>query len=216
MKMLMQKPNERLRQIRESKNLSQSQLARLCGWSSVSRIGNYELGTRKISAEDAAVISAALEISPGELLFGEESSAVYKNYKYMLLTSLKAGSPISSPGSGTDLKPIRWITSDKRASEASFWLEVKGHSMTAPQGASPSFPAGMLILVDPLEDLASGDYCIAEVNNSDEAVFRQYLKDAGTEYLVALNSSFHMIEFIERGVKLVGKVIAAKWGDDKF
>jgi SOS-response transcriptional repressor LexA len=216
MKMLMQKPNERLRQLRESKKLSQAQLARLCGWSSISRVGNYEAGTRKISAEDAAVLSAALEVSPGELLFGEDNAVVYKNYKYMLLTSLKAGAKIPTPDSGAELEQIKWITSDKRASAAAFWIEVKGHAMTAPQGATPSFPDGMLILVDPLEDIESGDFCIAEVNNSDEAVFRRYLKEAGTEYLVALNPAFHMIEFVGRGVTLVGKVISAKWGDDKL
>ncbi|MFZ1872077.1 MAG: helix-turn-helix domain-containing protein, partial [Chania sp.] len=155
--MQMQKPNERLRQFRESKNLSQSQLARLCGWSSISRVGNYELGTRKISAEDAAVMSAVLGVSPGELLFGEESTAVYKNYQYMLLTSLKAGSS-DLPEGKVGIEPIKWVTSDKRASKASFWLEVKGHAMTAAHGASPSFPAGMLILVDPSEDIESGDY----------------------------------------------------------
>ncbi len=37
----------------------------------------------------------------------------------------------------------------KKASDCAFWLEVEGNSMTAPTGSKPSFPDGMLILVDP-------------------------------------------------------------------
>lgn len=37
---------------------------------------------------------------------------------------------------------------NQKASDSAFWLEVEGNSMTAPTGSKPSFPDGMLILVD--------------------------------------------------------------------
>ncbi|HHJ1207488.1 TPA: helix-turn-helix domain-containing protein, partial [Proteus mirabilis] len=82
---------ERLKSIRESRGLSQAQLAKLCGYSAASRIGNYELGERKISADDAIVISEALGISPAELMFGSQSEQVIKNYEYPLFTKVQAG-----------------------------------------------------------------------------------------------------------------------------
>ncbi len=43
----------------------------------------------------------------------------------------------------------KWVSTTKKASGSAFWLEVEGNSMTAPTGYKPSFPDGMLILVDP-------------------------------------------------------------------
>ena len=82
---------ERLKSIRESKGFSQAQLAKLCGYSSASRIGNYELGERKISADDALRISEILEVSPAELMFGSQSEQVISNYQYPLFTKVQAG-----------------------------------------------------------------------------------------------------------------------------
>jgi hypothetical protein len=48
----------------------------------------------------------------------------------------------------------------------SFWLEVNGHSMTAAPGTKLS--EGMLILVDPDEDVEPGDFCVAGIHNDSE------------------------------------------------
>lgn len=149
---------ERLKSIRESRGLSQAQLAKLCGYSAASRIGNYELGERKISADDAIVISEALGISPAELMFGSQSEQVIKNYEYPLFTKVQAGAFSTEFNSYTQKDAVSWIPTAKKASERSFWLEVEGQSMTAPPGGKPSFPEGMLILVDPEEEVEFGDF----------------------------------------------------------
>ncbi|MDD0460693.1 S24 family peptidase, partial [Shigella sonnei] len=51
----------------------------------------------------------------------------------------------------------RWGSTTKKASDCAFWLEVEGNSMTAPTGSKPSFPDGMLILVDPEQAVEPGD-----------------------------------------------------------
>lgn len=73
MKNLSEVIGERLKALREAKGLSQAQLAKRIGWSSASRIGNYELGERKVSADDAITLASVLGVSPSELLFGESS-----------------------------------------------------------------------------------------------------------------------------------------------
>lgn len=65
---------KRLKALREKRDISQVDLAKAIGWNTSSRISNYELGTRSISATDALLISKVLNISPGELLFGETSN----------------------------------------------------------------------------------------------------------------------------------------------
>lgn len=205
---------ERLKSIRESRGLSQAQLAKLCGYSAASRIGNYELGERKISADDAIVISEALGISPAELMFGSQSEQVIKNYEYPLFTKVQAGAFSTEFNSYTQKDAVSWIPTAKKASERSFWLEVEGQSMTAPPGGKPSFPEGMLILVDPEEKVEFGDFCVARLLN-DEFTFKRLIRDGGIEYLEPLNPRFDLIP-INGNCTIIGKVIKSQWPDDTF
>lgn len=205
---------ERLKSIRESKGLSQAQLAKLCGYSAASRIGNYELGERKISADDAMIISEALGVSPAELMFGSQAEHVVRNYSYPLFTKVQAGCFTENGNSYTDRDAEDWIPTAKKASNKAFWLEVEGHSMTAPQGGKPSFPEGMLILVDPEEDVEFGDFCVARMLN-DEFTFKRLIRDGGVEYLEPLNPRYELIT-INGNCQIVGKVVKSQWPDDTF
>ncbi len=205
---------ERLKSIRESKGFSQAQLAKLCGYSSASRIGNYELGERKISADDALRISEILEVSPAELMFGSQSEQVISNYQYPLFTKVQAGAFSTEFNSYTQKDAVSWIPTAKKASERAFWLEVEGQSMTAPPGGKPSFPEGMLILVDPDEEVEFGDFCVARLLN-DEFTFKRLIRDGGIEYLEPLNPRFDLIP-INGNCTIIGKVIKSQWPDDTF
>ncbi|EPI2106576.1 TPA: LexA family transcriptional regulator [Providencia rettgeri] len=205
---------ERLKSIRESRGLSQAQLAKLCGYSAASRIGNYELGERKISADDALVISEALGVSPAELMFGDRSDQVFSNYEYPLFSKVQAGAFTENSNAYTRSDAIAWIPTAKKASDSAFWLEVEGHSMTAPQGGRPSFPEGMLILVDPEQDVNFGDFCIARMMNN-EFTFKRLIREGETEYLEPLNPRFEMIP-INGNCQIIGKVVKSQWPDDTF
>ncbi|BBG59535.1 Uncharacterized HTH-type transcriptional regulator CBU_1416 [Providencia rustigianii] len=205
---------ERLKSIRESRKLSQAQLAKLCGYSAASRIGNYELGERKISADDALVISEALGVSPAELMFGAQSDQVISNYEYPLLTKIQAGAFTENSNSYTEKDAIAWIPTAKKASDRAFWLEVEGHSMTAAQGGKPSFPEGMLILIDPKEPVNIGDFCIARLNGN-EFTFKKLIRESGQTFLEPLNPKFDLIP-INENCEIIGKVIKCQWSDDTF
>lgn len=205
---------ERLKSIRESRGLSQAQLAKLCGYSAASRIGNYELGERKISADDALVISEALGVSPAELMFGDRSDQVVSNYEYPLFTKVQAGAFSTEFNSYTQKDAVSWIPTAKKASERAFWLEVEGQSMTAPPGGKPSFPEGMLILVDPEEEVEFGDFCVARLLN-DEFTFKRLIREGGVEYLEPLNPRYDLIP-INGNCTIIGKVIKSQWPDDTF
>ncbi|HGN1708149.1 TPA: LexA family protein [Providencia rettgeri] len=205
---------ERLKSIRESRGLSQAQLAKLCGYSAASRIGNYELGERKISADDALVISEALGVSPAELMFGDRSDQVVSNYEYPLFSKVQAGAFTENSNAYTRSDAIAWIPTAKKASDNAFWLEVEGHSMTAPQGGRPSFPEGMLILVDPDQDVDFGDFCIARLYG-DEFTFKRLIRESGQDFLEPLNPRFDLIP-INGNCQIIGKVVKSQWPDDTF
>ncbi|NIF58936.1 helix-turn-helix domain-containing protein [Enterobacter sp. Ap-916] len=65
---------ERLKTLRDSKNLSQAQLSKLCGWATASRVGNYELGVRNIGVDDAVILARVLDTTPSYILFGDEEN----------------------------------------------------------------------------------------------------------------------------------------------
>ncbi|NHB89571.1 MULTISPECIES: helix-turn-helix domain-containing protein [Photorhabdus] len=65
----------RLKRLRNQRKMSQAALAEQCGWASQSRIGNYESGTRNVSADDAVILSKALGVSPSELMFGDNTES---------------------------------------------------------------------------------------------------------------------------------------------
>lgn len=205
---------ERIKSLREAKGLSQVQLAKLCGWAAPSRLGNYELGTRKVSADDAVILGAALGVSPAEIMFGDDANSVFKQYEYPLFSSVQAG-PFTEVGSYTASDAKAWVPTTTKASDNAFWLEVKGHSMTAPQGVRPSFPEGMLILVDPAELVESGDFCVASANGDSEATFKKYELDGGVSYLVPLNPAYRILD-CDHSCRIIGKVVKAQWPEETF
>ncbi|EEC8119289.1 LexA family transcriptional regulator, partial [Escherichia coli] len=162
----------------------------------------------------ALVLGAALGVSPAKIMFGEDSDAVFRQYEYPLFSSVQAG-PFSEVGSYTASDAKAWVPTTTKASEKAFWLEVKGHSMTAPQGVRPSFPEGMLILVDPAEPVESGDFCVASANGDSEATFKKYEKDAGVSYLVPLNPAYRTLD-CDHTCRIIGKVVKAQWPEETF
>jgi len=146
----------------------------------------------------------------------EESPALSRQYEYPLFTSVPAGA-FSEVGSFTENDAKAWVSTTKKASKDAFWLEVTGHSMTAPQGMRPSFPEGMLILVDPAEEVEAGDFCVAGVFGDSEVTFKKYTWDDGKHWLEPLNPNprYESIPCNEN-CRIIGKVVKAQWPEDMF
>lgn len=214
MKTMQEIIGERLKNLREAAGLSQAQLAKLCSWGSQSRIGNYELGNRKISAEDALTLAEVLDVSPSFILFGEDAAPAIKRYKYPLFSNIRAGCLTTNTVSYTKHDALDWISTSKKASDQAFWLKVAGNSMTAQSGTGPSFPEGILILIDPEATVNPGDFCVAGMNGS-EFTFKRLIKESGTFYLQPLNPQFPLIP-CDDSTRIIGKVIHAIWPDEIF
>lgn len=156
--------------------------------------------------------SIASEISKMYSALGGEGKAIPR-YEYPLFAEVQAGS-FGEVGTYTERDAKGWVATTRKASDLAFWLTVVGHSMTAPQGSQPSFPEGMLILVDPAEDVLQGDFCVAILNNQ-EVTFKQYQMYGGQPQLEPLNPRYDIIKMNE-GCRIIGKVIKAQWPEDTF
>lgn len=126
---------------------------------------------------------------------------------YPLISWIAAGDRAESPdlyapGDGEEL-----IESTENAGPSGYWLDVKGNSMTS--DGSPSFLPGMKILVRPEGyDIINGKFYVAK-HRDGETTFKQYMRDAGTEYLVPLNPSYKTVE-MDGEWRIIGRVVDAK------
>lgn len=101
-----------------------------------------------------------------------------------------------------------WPETTQNAGPSSFWLAVKGDSMTSPVGFT--VPEGMIILVDPSKEVKSGKLVVAKLVNDNEATFKMYIEDAGRKFLKPLNPHYPITE-INGNCSIIGSVIDVKW-----
>lgn len=128
--------------------------------------------------------------------------------EYPVISWVAAGSwceacDIHQPGIADE-----WLASNENAGPCGYWLEISGDSMAPPTGFG--FPSGMLILIQPEGfDLVSGKYYIAKMLDTEETTFKQYVRDAGIEYLRPLNQAYRTLEITDN-VRIIGRVVDAK------
>lgn len=222
---------QRLKSIFDSKKktlgLSQETLAEMLGMgqSGVAQLLN---GSNAIGPAHAAKFAKILGVKVEEFSpsLAREIAEMYESinnqspskpqYNYPLYTEVQAGA-FTETGSYTDRDARSWVATTKKASDKAFWLEVAGHSMTAPQGSKPSFPEGMLILVDPEEDVEPGDFCVAGIHSDSEVTFKRFVWEDGKPWLEPLNTN-PRYQSMECGefCRIIGKVVKAQWPEETF
>ncbi|MEE4752850.1 S24 family peptidase [Pseudomonas alliivorans] len=115
----------------------------------------------------------------------------FRMYRYPVISTVAAGAWTEVVESYPDGFSDRYELSDYKSKGPSFWLEVRGDSMTAPSGMS--VPEGMFILVDTGLEARPGRLVVAKLPSSDEATFKKLVEDSGILYLKPLNPEFKMM-----------------------
>lgn len=100
-----------------------------------------------------------------------------------------------------------WHETTVRTSERSFWLRIQGDSMTSPIGIS--LPEGMLVLVDTEREHENGSLVVAKLTDVNEATFKKFVRDSGSEFLKPLNPSYPMVP-INGNCRVIGVAVDAK------
>ncbi|MEE4341444.1 LexA family transcriptional regulator [Pseudomonas alliivorans] len=211
---------QRLQRLRIAAGKSQAALAKLCGWSSQSRVGNYESGTREPTLGDIELMAKALGVPYGVLLIGrefEESRVPVSEpsnvamiaqpdemYRYPIVSWVTAGAWAEAVQPFPDGFADHYDVSDYKAKGPAFWLEVKGDSMTST--SAPSVPEGSQILVDTEADVRPGKLVIAKLADSNEATFKKLVEDGGVRYLKPLNPAYPTVQCSD-DCKIIGVVV---------
>ncbi|WP_442108228.1 S24 family peptidase [Pseudomonas sp. NUPR-001] len=220
---------QRIREARKAKGLTLEALANQVD-TDTGNLSRLERGKQGVSRELLSKIMAALDLtvtvadpsagsggfllSAIEYLNSQQDSNVEDFIqkvgilrKYPLISWVTAGEWAESPDNFTPGQADEWLVSTENAGTHGFWLTVRGDSMTC--AGNPSFPEGSHILVKPEADLISGKYYVAEMLDSGEKTFKQYVEDAGVKYLRPLNPAYRTME-INGNCRFIGRVIDTK------
>lgn len=205
---------ERIRLRRKELKLTQRELGKRVGVSHVA-ISQWEKEDTEPKGDNLLALSSILGYSAVYILKGEDDGS---NVSFLKLNKTRGEYPLISwvcAGNWSEaVEPYHrkavddWYETTVNCSNESFWLEVKGDSMTSPSGGL-SIPEGMMILVDPEVAPTSGKLVVAKLEQENEATFKQYIADAGQHYLKPLNPQYRMIP-INGNCKIIGVVVDAR------
>lgn len=190
-------------------DITQAQLAEQMG-KTQGAVAHWLNGRREPSIADINQMLTLLNLPPLTIQLPDDrmqnvapADQPTRMYRYPIVSWVAAGAwreAIELAGFDT------FELSDYKGKGRSFWLEVKGDSMTAPAGES--IPEGMLILVDTGLEPRPGDLVVAKLADSNEATFKQFVSDAGQKYLKPLNPAYRMLS-IDDNCEMVGVVTRA-------
>lgn len=208
--------NERIKARRTQLNMTQQSLAKMLGVSRVS-VTKWETGVTKPDGENLHMLAKSLDVSPEWLLFGGNeplSTELVSARKTIavkqipVISAVQAGDWTSTYASATIDDVLRWVNTTARVSESAFGLDVKGDSMTNPNGA-PTIPEGSTVIVETqfgsIEDLY-GKIVVAILDGTSDATIKKLVWDAPYTYLIPLNPNFKPI-VVNDNCRIIGRVI---------
>lgn len=208
--------NERIKARRMQLNMTQQSLAKMLGVSRVS-VTKWETGVTKPDGENLHMLAKSLDVSPEWLLFGGNeplSTELVSARKTIavkqipVISAVQAGDWTSTYASATIDDVLRWVNTTARVSESAFGLDVKGDSMTNPNGA-PTIPEGSTVIVETqfgsIEDLY-GKIVVAILDGTSDATIKKLVWDAPYTYLIPLNPNFKPI-VVNGNCRIIGRVI---------
>lgn len=103
-----------------------------------------------------------------------------------------------------------FIGSTEQAGANGYWVAMQGTSMA--RAIAPCFPPGTYVLINPdVYEFQSGKFYLARHSDGDYAI-RQYMREAGADYLVALNPAFPTIALGPEW-SIVGLIVDARMPD---
>ena len=80
--------------------------------------------------------------------------------------------------------------------------------MTSPYPGQRTYPAGIIIYVDPDANVENGSRVVAKLLETDEVTFKVYSEDAGMRFLKPLNPQYPTIR-LHDGFAIIGVVVGS-------
>mgnify|MGYP003114114445 CR=1 FL=1 len=202
---------QRIKSRRIEKNLTQRALGALVGVSATS-ITYWENAEVEPKNKHLSALSRALDCAPDYILhgatFGGEVSIAPIHSRIPLIRWNEVNNFYQGEFMKLDEETVDWLYCPVQCGERTFATTVNGDSMTSPYPGNKSYPAGIIIFIDPDAPVVSGSRVMAKIEDSDQATFKEYIIDGGKTFLKPINPQYQ-IESINSDTKIIGVVIGS-------
>ena len=202
---------QRIKSRRIEKNLTQRALGELVGVSATS-ITYWENAEVEPKNKHLSALSRALDCAPDYILhgatFGGEVSIAPIHSRIPLIRWNEVNNFYQGEFMKLDEETVDWLYCPVQCGERTFATTVNGDSMTSPYPGNKSYPAGIIIFIDPDAPVVSGSRVMAKIEDSDQATFKEYIIDGGKTFLKPINPQYQ-IESINSDTKIIGVVIGS-------
>lgn len=192
----------KIKELRESRKLSQAALARQLGISQ-STVAMWENGENKPKHDKLMKLCEFFGVSASELLGEVNIVSPTSNGAWIpVLGKVQAGIPVEAVQDIIDYEDISNITKDP---SDYFALQIKGSSM------EPRFCAGDVVIVKKQNTAEDGDIVIALING-DEATVKKFKQRPEGIMLIPMNNNFETMfysndEIEKLPISILGKVV---------
>ncbi len=193
---------ERIKELRENKNLTQTELAELLGFKTYTTVSKWESNDNYPKGKDLKRLSEIFGVTSDYLLGLTAESLLNKISKFIkipVLGVITCGDPILAEQNIIDYKEE---IADNLPSGELFYLQTKGNSMT------PTIPENSFVMIRKQETVENNEIAAVLVNGDTEATLKRVRFQGDTIILMPDNSEHNpIIANEENPVRIIGKAI---------
>lgn len=186
----METVGQRIKALRRITKTSQKELGKFCGVSDVA-VGYWEKDINVPGGESLAKLAKYFNTSIDYILYGTEfeGNLITKMRRIPVISWVQAGQFTECKAAEVFSEVDKWVETSLRIGDNSFALEVKGDSMTNPNGL-PTIPEGATVIVDPDVEPLNGKIVVARLDGTNEATVKKLVIDGPQKFLVPLNPRY--------------------------
>ena len=186
----METVGQRIKALRRVTRTSQKELGKFCGVSDVA-VGYWEKDINTPGGEALSKLAKFFNTSIDYILYGAEfeGKLVTNMRRVPVISWVQAGQFTECRAAEVFSEVDKWVDTSLKIGDNSFALEVKGDSMTNPNGL-PTIPEGATVIVDPDAEPRNGKIVIARLDGTNEATVKKLVIDGPQKFLVPLNPRY--------------------------
>ena len=186
----METVGQRIKALRRVTRTSQKELGKFCGVSDVA-VGYWEKDINTPGGEALSKLAKFFNTSIDYILYGAEfeGKLVTNMRRVPVISWVQAGQFTECRAAEVFSEVEKWVDTSLKIGDNSFALEVKGDSMTNPNGL-PTIPEGATVIVDPDAEPRQGNIVIARLDGTNEATVKKLVIDGPQKFLVPLNPRY--------------------------
>lgn len=168
----METVGQRIKALRRVTRTSQKELGKFCGVSDVA-VGYWEKDINTHGGEALSKLAKFFNTSIDYILYGAEfeGKLVTNMRRVPVISWVQAGQFTECRAAEVFSEVDKWVDTSLKVGDNSFALEVKGDSMTNPNGL-PTIPEGATVIVDPDAEPRHGKIVIARLDGTNEATVK--------------------------------------------